>query len=63
MPPIRESCGIQPINEWVEMRRREWDEDVRRMDKRLFKISREIIPARRRYPERPARRLSNLIPG
>ena len=35
---IRESCGIQPINEWVE-RRREWDENVARMDaERLVKI-------------------------
>ena len=22
---IRESCGIQPINEWVERRRRDWE--------------------------------------
>ena len=22
---IRETCGIQPINEWVESRKREWD--------------------------------------
>ena len=28
---IRESCGIQPINEWVE-RRREWNQHVIRMD-------------------------------
>ena len=27
---IRESYGIQPINEWME-RRREWDEHVTRM--------------------------------
>ena len=25
---IRESCGIQPIKEWVEGRRREWDERI-----------------------------------
>ena len=32
---IRESCGIQTINDWVERRRRrrrEWDEHVTRMD-------------------------------
>ena len=29
---IRESCGIQPINEWVERRKREWDEHVTRID-------------------------------
>ena len=25
---IRESCGIQPINEWVERKRRVWNEHV-----------------------------------
>ena len=29
---IRESCSIQTINEWVERRRREWDQHVTRMD-------------------------------
>ena len=29
---IRESCGIQPINEWAERRRSEWDQHVTRMD-------------------------------
>ena len=30
---MRESCDIQPIIEWVERRRRrEWDENVTRMD-------------------------------
>ena len=38
---IRESYGIQPIDEWVERRRREWDEYVARMDaERLVKTSR-----------------------
>ena len=37
---IREPCSIQPINEWVERRRREWDEHVTRMNaERLVKIS------------------------
>ena len=44
---IRESCGIQPINEWVE-RRREWDDHVTRMDaERLVKTSRGNMPAGR----------------
>ena len=38
---IRESCGIQPINEWEE-HRTEWDKHVTRMDaERLVKISRD----------------------
>ena len=45
---IRESCGIQPINDWIQRTRREWDQHVTRMDTgRLFKISRENIPAGR----------------
>ena len=46
---IRESCGIQPSNEWVEKRRRGWDEHITRMDaERLVKISRDnISPGRR----------------
>ena len=42
---IRESYGIQPINEWVQ-RRREWHEHVTRIDAEiLIKISRDNIPA------------------
>ena len=60
---IRESCGIQPINEWVERRRREWDGHVTRMDaEKLGKISRDNIPAERRSPGRLKRRWSDLIP-
>ena len=36
---ITESYDIQPVNEWAERRRREWDEHVTRMDdERLVKI-------------------------
>ena len=60
---IRESCGIELINEWVE-RRREWDEYLTRMDaKRFVKTSRDNIPAGRRSPGRPKIRWSYLIPG
>ena len=59
---MRESCNIQPNNEWVE-RRREWDEHLTRMDaERLVKISKGNIQVRRRSPGRPTRRWSNLIP-
>ena len=45
---IRESCGVQPINEWVETRRREWDQHVTKMDaERLVKISKDNIPVGR----------------
>ena len=49
---IRESCGIQPINELVERRRREWNEHVTTMNaERLVKISKDNIPAGRRSPD------------
>ena len=36
---IRESCGVQPINEWVERRRREWGQHVTRKNaQRLVQI-------------------------
>ena len=51
--PIRETCGIQRVNEWVE-RRIEWDEHVTRMDaERSVKISRDNIPAGSRSPGLP----------
>jgi hypothetical protein len=58
------SCGIQHINEWVEIRRRgERDKYLTRMDaERLFKISRDNMPAGRRSPGRLKRRWSDLIP-
>ena len=61
---MRESCGIQPVNEWEESirRRREWDEYVTRLEaKRLIKISRDNISAGRRSPIRLERRWSDLI--
>jgi hypothetical protein len=59
---IRESFGIQPINEWMERIWREWDEHVSRMvAERLVKISRENIPAWK-SPRRLRRRWSDLIP-
>ena len=58
---IRESCSFQPINEWVEERRRKWDEHVRGMDaERLVQISSDNIPAGR-SPGFPKRRWSGLI--
>ena len=58
---IRKSCGIQPVNKWVERRKREWDDHVTRMDAEiLVKISRENVPDGI-SPGRPKRRWSDLI--
>ena len=41
---MRESCGIQPVNESEQTR--EWDEYITSMDaERLSKISRDNTPA------------------
>ena len=59
---IGEYCDIQPITEWMERRRREWDQYATRMDaERLVKISRDNISGGRRSPGRPKRRWSDLI--
>ena len=40
---ITEPCVIQPISDWMEKRRTEWDEPVTRMDaEKLVKISRDV---------------------
>ena len=50
---IRESCGVQHINEREERKRREWDQHVTRMGpERLVKTSRDNIPVGR-SPGRP----------
>ena len=49
-----DTCGFQPTDRWVERERREWDEDITRMDtETLVKISRDNKPARGRSPGRP----------
>ena len=59
---IREPCGIKPIHEWMDRRRKGWDGHVTRIDsQRLVKISRDNVPARR-FPDRPKRRWRDLSP-
>ena len=58
---MRESCCIQPTDEWVERRRRDWDEHITRMDaERLFKIT---ISAGKRSPGCQKRRWEDLGEG
>ena len=62
---IRESSDIQPIIEWMEIRRQiwKWDEQATGMDaERLVKIPRDNIPAGRRFLGHPKRRWSDVIP-
>ena len=40
---VREPCGIQPINEWVERGRSEWKERVTRMNTGRLVKSQGII--------------------
>ena len=32
---MRESCSTQPVNEWIERRKREWDEHETRMNSEI----------------------------
>ena len=58
---IRESCGIQPTNEWMERKRREWNEHITNIDaERLVKISWDNIPAGRRSPGHPKDNMGQL---
>ena len=60
---VREFYGVQSIHEWMERRRREWDQHVIRMDaERLAKISRDNLPVGRRPPGRPKSRWSDFTP-
>ena len=53
---MRESCGMQPTNEWVERRRRDWGKHVIRINaEKLFKISRNNT-LRKKITGRPKRR-------
>ena len=54
---IREPCDIQPINDRMKRRSREWDEHVTRMDtESLVKLSKDNILAGRKPPVSPKRR-------
>jgi hypothetical protein len=54
---LRHLSGIQDIIEWNEVRRREWDAHVGRMeDNRLAKIARESRPQGVRSRGRPKKR-------
>ena len=56
---IGESCGIQPINECVERRRREWHEHVTSMDAgSLFKIPKDNTRRILRTSEKKLERLN-----
>jgi hypothetical protein len=50
---IIKPISFPPINEWAERRRREWNGHVARKD---AKISRDNIPAARRFPRFPKRK-------
>ena len=51
---IRDSYGIQSINEWVERIRRQWNEILTKMDAERLVKSQSVID--KRYPDRPKRR-------
>jgi hypothetical protein len=41
----RERCGIQPIGEWVNIRREEWNNHISRItEDRIFRVVRDNSP-------------------
>lgn len=54
---IRQACQITPTEEWIDKRRREWNNHINRMDQhRLVKVVRDKIPVGRRSVGRPKKR-------
>ena len=58
---IRESCDIEPINEWMERRKRALDEHETRMDvKRIVKMSRDNY--RRKFSRSSEKKMERINP-
>jgi hypothetical protein len=48
---IREQCGIQPIGEWVNKRRKEWNNHISRMtEDSIVRAVRDNSPKGKGYP-------------
>lgn len=59
---IREQCKIQPIREWTQIRRQQWNEHVSRMEEdRIARIARDNYPSGRRSPGRPLSRWRDTL--
>jgi hypothetical protein len=59
---LRQRSGVQDINQWVNVRRREWDAHVERMaDHRLAKITRDNRPQGARIRGRPKKRWKDSL--
>jgi hypothetical protein len=56
---LREQCGIQPIEEWVNNRKGEWNNHISRMtEDRFVKFVRDNSPKGKRRTGRPRKRWS-----
>jgi hypothetical protein len=50
---VRELCGIQPIGQWVNEGKEEWNSHISRMtEDRTVRVVRENSPKGKRKPER-----------
>ena len=59
---LRDLSGIQDIIKWTEVRRREWDAHVGRMeDNRLAKVARDSRPQGVRSRGRPKKRWKEIL--
>ena len=61
---IRETCGIQHVDEWVCRRRKEWNDHVERMGPdSLVRKARDGLPKGRRSPGRHKMRWNGSLSG
>ena len=60
---IRQTCGIDKINDCVLERMKKWNEHIDRMtEERIVKITRDKSPAGRRSTGRPRKRWTDNLP-
>ena len=60
---IRQTCGIDKINDWILDRKKKWNEHIDRMtEERIVKITRDKLPAGHRSIGRPRKRWRDNLP-
>ena len=60
---VRQTCGIDKINDWVLERKKKWNEHIHRMtEERIVKITRDELPGGHRSTVRPRKRWRDNFP-
>ena len=60
---IRQTCGIDKVNDWVLERKKKWNEHIDRMtEERIVKITRDKLPAGHMSTGMPRKRCRDNLP-